>query len=73
VKVIKGWTEAMLRMKEGDHWQLYVPAELACVSRPFPLCVFVTFCPLPPTMCFCDILCRYGGASRLHGRFFLRL
>jgi FKBP-type peptidyl-prolyl cis-trans isomerase FklB len=28
-KVIKGWTEALQLMKRGDHWQLYIPAELA--------------------------------------------
>jgi FKBP-type peptidyl-prolyl cis-trans isomerase len=26
--VIKGWTEALQLMKEGDKWQLYVPPEL---------------------------------------------
>jgi FKBP-type peptidyl-prolyl cis-trans isomerase FklB len=28
-KVIKGWTEALQMMKRGDHWQLFIPAELA--------------------------------------------
>ena len=28
-KVIKGWTEALLLMQQGDHWQLFIPAELA--------------------------------------------
>lgn len=27
--VIAGWTEALLRMKEGDKWQLVVPSDLA--------------------------------------------
>lgn len=27
--VIKGWTEALLMMKEGDKWVLYIPPELA--------------------------------------------
>lgn len=27
--VIAGWTEALLRMKVGDKWQLFVPSELA--------------------------------------------
>lgn len=28
-KVIRGWTEAMLLMKEGDRWELTIPSELA--------------------------------------------
>ena len=28
-QVIKGWTEAMQLMKEGDEWELYIPSELA--------------------------------------------
>lgn len=28
-QVIKGWTEALQLMKRGDHWQLYIPSELA--------------------------------------------
>ncbi|CAM9551695.1 unnamed protein product [Discosporangium mesarthrocarpum] len=28
-QVIKGWTEAMQLMKEGDHWELVIPSELA--------------------------------------------
>ena len=27
--VIKGWTEALQLMKEGDKWQLFIPADLA--------------------------------------------
>lgn len=27
--VIKGWTEALLMMQEGDKWVLYIPPELA--------------------------------------------
>lgn len=27
--VIKGWTEALKLMKEGDKWMLYIPSELA--------------------------------------------
>merc|ERR1719345_277422 len=28
-QVIKGWTEAMQLMKEGDKWELFIPSELA--------------------------------------------
>ncbi|CAM9182857.1 unnamed protein product [Choristocarpus tenellus] len=28
-QVIKGWTEAMQLMKEGDYWELTIPSELA--------------------------------------------
>ena len=28
-RVIQGWTEALLMMKEGDRWQLTIPADIA--------------------------------------------
>lgn len=28
-QVIRGWTEAMQLMHEGDKWELYIPSELA--------------------------------------------
>ncbi|NJK91596.1 MAG: FKBP-type peptidyl-prolyl cis-trans isomerase [Blastochloris sp.] len=28
-RVIRGWTEALLMMKEGDKWKLYIPSKLA--------------------------------------------
>jgi FKBP-type peptidyl-prolyl cis-trans isomerase FklB len=31
--VIKGWAEALLMMKEGSKWQLFVPSELAYGQR----------------------------------------
>jgi FKBP-type peptidyl-prolyl cis-trans isomerase FklB len=32
-QVIKGWTEALMLMKEGAKWELYIPADLAYGSR----------------------------------------
>jgi len=32
-QVITGWTEALLLMKEGDKWELYIPYDLAYGSR----------------------------------------
>jgi len=28
-RVIPGWTEALLKMKVGDKWRLYIPSQLA--------------------------------------------
>lgn len=35
-EVIKGWQEALPRMKVGDHWQIFVPADLAYGERGQP-------------------------------------
>jgi FKBP-type peptidyl-prolyl cis-trans isomerase FklB len=32
-RVIPGWTEALQLMKEGDSWELYIPAKLAYAQR----------------------------------------
>jgi FKBP-type peptidyl-prolyl cis-trans isomerase len=34
--VIRGWTEALMRMKAGSKWQLFVPSELAYGERGRP-------------------------------------
>jgi FKBP-type peptidyl-prolyl cis-trans isomerase FklB len=34
--VIKGWQEALPLMRVGDHWQLFVPPELAYGERGQP-------------------------------------
>jgi FKBP-type peptidyl-prolyl cis-trans isomerase len=35
-RVIPGWTEALQKMKVGDKWQLFIPAELAYGNNPDP-------------------------------------
>jgi len=32
-QVISGWTEALLLMKKGDKWEVYLPSQLAYGSR----------------------------------------
>merc|ERR1712110_427305 len=35
-QVIKGWTEAMQLMVEGDKWEMYIPSDLAYGDRGRP-------------------------------------
>ena len=35
-QVIKGWTEALQLMREGDKWEVYIPYELAYGTRGSP-------------------------------------
>ncbi|MBL0164254.1 MAG: FKBP-type peptidyl-prolyl cis-trans isomerase [Xanthomonadales bacterium] len=35
-EVIKGWQESLSRMKVGDHWQIFVPADMAYGERGQP-------------------------------------
>ena len=35
-QVIKGWTEALQKMVEGDVWELYIPAKLGYGARGRP-------------------------------------
>lgn len=32
-QVIKGWSEALQIMRQGDHWMLFIPAELAYAEK----------------------------------------
>ncbi|MCG8336079.1 MAG: FKBP-type peptidyl-prolyl cis-trans isomerase [Proteobacteria bacterium] len=34
--VIKGWTEALLSMKKGSKWEIFIPPELAYGSKGVP-------------------------------------
>jgi FKBP-type peptidyl-prolyl cis-trans isomerase len=55
-QVIKGWTEAMQLMKEGDKFELYIPSEMAYGDRqrgqyitPVSYAPFLKMCRKIPT------------------------
>ena len=45
-QVIKGWTEALQLMKEGDKWRLFVPQDLAYGASPRPGGPIEPYCAL---------------------------
>ncbi|HSZ75265.1 MAG TPA: FKBP-type peptidyl-prolyl cis-trans isomerase [Rhizomicrobium sp.] len=75
-EVIPGWTEALELMREGDHWQLVIPANLAYGERgagdgtipPNQTLVFdlelLTVTPAPPEPKKDDQDSSSGGASQ---------
>jgi FKBP-type peptidyl-prolyl cis-trans isomerase FklB len=58
-QVIKGWTEALQLMREGDKWQVYVPYQLAYGASGMPP-VIPAFTPLQFQM----ELLKVSGAGR---------
>ena len=60
-QVVKGWTEAMQLMGEGDKWMLYLPSELACAQPPAP--------PRTPRLCLIPWATLRPDGDRDRGQF----
>ena len=45
-QVIKGWTEALQLMSEGDKWRLFVPQDMAYGASPRPGGPIEPYCAL---------------------------
>lgn len=61
-QVVKGWTEAMQLMGEGDKWQLFLPSELAYGELPCISCECFSTCWLDLLMSGLDL--RAGDRQR---------
>ena len=63
-RVIRGWTEALQMLKDGDRWELSIPSELGCeswlsISTVANTSFFHLFC-MYSTIAFCSAMYRCG-------------
>ena len=59
VQVIKGWTEAMQLMVQGDKWEMYIPYELAYGASGKPPKI-----PAAACLIFIMEICKIKGAYK---------